>query len=96
MRHQSAARIALSVQKAAEAYVHAGQISDGILNMVEMALRAYDPCLGCATHAMPGDMPLLIRVRDPLGRTLAVVSRDVDGRVVRDPGLPSGMTTARS
>jgi F420-non-reducing hydrogenase large subunit len=92
----NAARIALSVQKAAEAYVHAGEISDGVLNMVEMALRAYDPCLGCATHTMPGDMPLMIRVRDPLGSTLAVISRDLDGRVVRNPGLLSGMTTVRS
>jgi F420-non-reducing hydrogenase large subunit len=39
-------------------------VDDGILNMVEMAFRAYDPCHGCATHALPGEMPLVVRVYD--------------------------------
>ncbi|GAI60985.1 unnamed protein product, partial [marine sediment metagenome] len=33
-------------------------VSEGLLNMVEMAFRAYDPCMACATHALPGQMPL--------------------------------------
>jgi len=80
----SAARIAMSVGKSAQAYVKAGNVSDGILNMVEMALRAYDPCLGCATHSMPGSMPLLIRARNPHGKILAVLYRDSQGRVHRE------------
>jgi len=80
----SAARIAMSVEKSAAAYVKAGNISDSILNMVEMALRAYDPCLGCATHSMPGSMPLLIRARDPVGKVLAVLYRDSRGCVKRE------------
>ena len=68
----NAARIALSVDKAARSLIHQDKVDDGVLNMVEMAFRAYDPCHGCATHALPGEMPFEILVRD-LG----------DGRVLR-------------
>jgi len=77
----NAARIALGVEKTAKAFIRAGNISDGILNMVEMTFRAYDPCLGCATHSMPGNMPLNIRVRDRQGRILAILQRDSEGRI---------------
>jgi F420-non-reducing hydrogenase large subunit len=60
----NAARIALSVDKAARSLIHQGKVDDGVLNMVEMAFRAYDPCHGCATHALPGEMPLEILIRD--------------------------------
>ena len=43
--------------------------------MIEMAFRAYDPCYGCATHALPGEMPLAVRVRDPRGAVLREVRR---------------------
>ena len=57
------AAISMSVKKAAQGLIQPGQpVTDGILNTIEMAFRAYDPCLGCATHAMPGEMPLLVRV----------------------------------
>jgi F420-non-reducing hydrogenase large subunit len=52
--------------------------------MVEMAFRAYDPCLGCATHALPGAMPLVIQVRGPRGAPLAVLRRDADGAIRRE------------
>jgi F420-non-reducing hydrogenase large subunit len=58
----NAARIAMSVDKAAKGMIHKGQVDDGILNKIEMAFRAYDPCHGCATHALRGEMPLAIRV----------------------------------
>lgn len=80
----NAARISLSVEKAARALVSGTRISEGLLNMVEMSFRAYDPCLGCATHALPGAMPLWIEVRDHAGRSLAVLRRDSDGKVRRD------------
>jgi len=35
-----------------------------LLNKIEMAFRAYDPCLGCATHSLPGHMPLLAKIYD--------------------------------
>jgi F420-non-reducing hydrogenase large subunit len=49
-----------------------------------MAFRAYDPCLGCATHSLPGSMPLFVRVRDASGGTTATLRRDNDGSVHRD------------
>ncbi len=63
----NAARIALSVDKAAKGVISNGEVDDGILNMIEMAFRAYDPCHGCATHALPGEMPLVVRVHDANG-----------------------------
>jgi F420-non-reducing hydrogenase large subunit len=77
----NAARIAMSVEKAAKGLVTRDKVSDGILNMVEMAFRAYDPCHGCATHSLPGNMPLLISVRDPEGNALTTLRRDFDGTV---------------
>lgn len=61
------APITFSIKKAAEALIHAGQVTDGILNKVEMAFRSYDPCLSCATHSLPGQMPLELTVYDPAG-----------------------------
>lgn len=60
----NAARIALSVEKAAKGLIKKGNVSDGLLNMVEMAFRAYDPCFGCATHALPGQLPLHVVIYD--------------------------------
>jgi len=60
----NAARIALSIDKAAKGLISKGNVDDGILNMIEMAFRAYDPCHGCATHSLPGQMPLVVSVYD--------------------------------
>jgi F420-non-reducing hydrogenase large subunit len=80
----NAARISMGVEKAARGLVDASHVDDGILNMVEMAFRAYDPCLGCATHALPGRMPLLVSVHDAHGRVLNVLRRDTDGSIHRE------------
>ena len=80
----NAARIAMSVEKAAKKLIKGGDVPEGLLNMVEMAFRAYDPCLGCATHSLPGSMPLWIQVRDPHGAPLAVLRRDSDGSIHRE------------
>jgi F420-non-reducing hydrogenase large subunit len=80
----NAARIAMSVEKAAKALIHGADIPEGVLNRVEMAFRAYDPCHGCATHSLPGSMPLLVRVHSPAGVTLATLRRDFDGSVHRE------------
>jgi len=63
----NAARIAMSVEKAARHWIRNGDVDEGLLNMVEMAFRAYDPCHACATHTLPGQMPLLIRTRNSKG-----------------------------
>jgi F420-non-reducing hydrogenase large subunit len=69
------ARIALSVDKAAKALISKGNVDDGILNMVEMAFRAYDPCHGCATHALPGEMPIIVDVYDKNHQLLKRIRR---------------------
>ncbi len=67
------APISMSINKAARSLIHNGAvISEGLLNKVEMAFRAYDPCFGCATHSLPGQMPLQVKIRD------------ADGNVVND------------
>jgi len=79
----NAARIAMSVEKAAKGLITGGNVSEGVLNMVEMAFRAYDPCHGCATHSLPGSMPLLLRVHDHEGNPLTTLRRDMDGSIHR-------------
>ncbi|HNY61508.1 MAG TPA: Ni/Fe hydrogenase subunit alpha [Caldisericia bacterium] len=59
--------ICIDTAKAARGLIKDGMISDGILNMVEMAFRAYDPCFSCATHSLPGQMPLEVRVHNSSG-----------------------------
>lgn len=56
------AGICMSVKKAAQGLIKRGKVDDEILNMVEMAVRAYDPCLACATHTLPGQMPLEVSI----------------------------------
>jgi F420-non-reducing hydrogenase large subunit len=60
----NAARIALSVEKAAASLIKGGKVNDGLLNMIEMAFRAYDPCHACGTHSVPGHIPLKATVYD--------------------------------
>ena len=49
------APINMSIKKAAQGLIKASEeISDSVLNQIEMAFRAYDPCFGCATHTLPG------------------------------------------
>lgn len=72
------APITLSIKKAAAAFVHQGVVNDGILNRVEMAFRSYDPCFSCATHSLPGQMPLEIVVRDVTGKIVSNLAQYVD------------------
>jgi F420-non-reducing hydrogenase large subunit len=61
------APINLSVRQAASALIKNWQVSQGILNEVEMAYRAYDPCNSCATHTLPGQMPIRAVIFNPDG-----------------------------
>ncbi len=72
----NAARIAMSVDKAAHGAIHKGVVDDGILNQIEMAFRAYDPCHACATHSLPGHMPLLLEIHDADGKVVQEIRRD--------------------
>jgi len=67
--------ISLSIKDMARAVVHDGKVDEGILNLVEMSFRNYDPCLACATHALPGQMPLIVSVRDAQGRVVERIER---------------------
>lgn len=71
------APICMSIKKAAEGFIKKGTVvNDGILNMVEMAFRAYDPCFSCATHSLPGKMPLIIEIRNRDGSLRNSLKRD--------------------
>ncbi len=60
---QNNAAMNMSVKKAASDLIKDGKVSDELLDRVEMAFRAYDPCLACATHTLPGRMPLSVTIR---------------------------------
>jgi F420-non-reducing hydrogenase large subunit len=62
------APIAMSVKKAAQGLIKKGTVvTEGLLNTIEMAFRNYDPCMSCATHSLPGQMPLEVVIRDADG-----------------------------
>jgi len=63
-----------AVQKVAEDHLSGVEITEGLLNHVEVAIRAYDPCLSCATHAL-GQMPMTIELMDCQGNLLDRKSR---------------------
>jgi len=64
----------MSIKKAAQSLIKKGTVvTEGLLNMVEMAFRAYDPCFGCATHSLPGQMPLEVTIRDAEGNPVDVL-----------------------
>ncbi len=71
------AAMSMSIKKAAQALVQPGKpVTDAIMNQIEMAFRAYDPCLGCATHAMPGETPLWVKIYDHEGALVQEIRRD--------------------
>ncbi len=70
------APISMSVKKAAQQVLKGKEPEQGLLNMVEMAFRAYDPCFSCATHSLPGQMPLEITVREADGSVRYHLKRD--------------------
>jgi NAD-reducing hydrogenase large subunit len=67
-----------AVEGVARDYLSGMEITEGLLNRIEVAIRAYDPCLSCATHAM-GQMPLTVEILDCDGRL-------VDRKDRGDPG----------
>jgi len=67
--------ICMSIRDAAKGLIHGGKVSDGLLNMVEMAFRAYDPCFACATHFAIGQMPLEVKIYDHKKNLLKILNR---------------------
>ncbi len=71
------ASVQVSVRKAARGLIRNGKVDDGLLNVLEMAFRAYDPCNACASHALPGELPLVVTLRGPGGEVREVLRRHV-------------------
>jgi NAD-reducing hydrogenase large subunit len=63
-----------AVDSVAKTYITGPEISEGLLNRVEAAIRAHDPCLSCSTHAV-GQMPLTVEMVDPQGNIIQTASR---------------------
>ena len=67
-----------AVRQVARRYLSGRKITEGLLNHIEVAIRAFDPCLSCATHAL-GKMPLQVELLDAEGKQLSTLSRASDG-----------------
>jgi NAD-reducing hydrogenase large subunit len=67
-----------AVREVAKKYLNGKEITEGLLNHIEVAIRAYDPCLSCATHAL-GQMPLEIAIVDAEGTVIDEATRDHRG-----------------
>ena len=64
-----------AVDSVAKTYITGPEIHEGLLNRVEAAVRAHDPCLSCSTHAI-GQMPMIIEVEDAAGNLIQTLRRD--------------------
>jgi len=64
-----------AVDSVAKTYISGQQVREGLLNRVEAAVRAHDPCLSCSTHAV-GQMPMIVDIVDPEGSTIQTLRRD--------------------
>lgn len=64
-----------AVDSVAKTYITGPVIHEGLLNRVEAAIRAHDPCLSCSTHAV-GQMPIVIEVKSPDGQVVQTLKRD--------------------
>jgi F420-non-reducing hydrogenase large subunit len=68
----------MSVKKAAQGLIKKTKdVREGLLNMVEMAFRAYDPCMACATHTLPGQMPLEVVIYNSKGEIIETLSQNL-------------------
>ena len=64
-----------AIRQVARQYLDGRKLTEGLLNHIEVAVRAFDPCLSCATHAL-GKMPLEVELLDAEGQRLDAVVRD--------------------
>ena len=71
----NSAAINLSIRDAAKGLIKNGVVNEGLLNKVEMAFRAYDPCMACATHLAVGEMPLEVSIFDDEHRLVRTLKR---------------------
>jgi len=71
----NAAAIGMSIDKAAKKLIKNGDVSDGVLNMIEMAFRAYDPCFACATHIIADNNSFTVNVCNEKGDIIKTLKR---------------------
>ena len=71
-----------SIRKVANQYLDGHRLTEALLNQVEVAIRAYDPCLSCATHAI-GKMPMELNLCDDDGELIDRLEKRADGRISR-------------
>lgn len=64
-----------AIREVARRYLDGRRLTDGLLNRIEVVIRAFDPCLSCATHAL-GKMPLIVELQDAEGATVDRLTRD--------------------
>jgi F420-non-reducing hydrogenase large subunit len=64
----------MSVKKAAQEIIKDGKFDEKLLNMVEMSIRAYDPCFSCATHDLDGRMPVKLNIVDASGKIVETLT----------------------
>ncbi len=64
-----------AIREVARQHIDGHEPTDGLLNRIEVAIRAFDPCLSCATHAL-GKMPLFVEIVDPAGEVVERLVRD--------------------
>jgi NAD-reducing hydrogenase large subunit len=64
-----------AIRSVARQYLSGNEITEGLLNHVEVAIRAFDPCLSCATHAL-GKMPLTAELVDAEGKLVHSLARN--------------------
>ncbi len=70
----------ISIRRVAEDQLSGREITEPLLNNIEVAIRAYDPCLSCATHAV-GKMPLIVELRDAQGELVHRLQKDSNGSI---------------
>jgi NAD-reducing hydrogenase large subunit len=71
-----------AVRSVARQYLSGHELTEVLLSRIEIAIRAFDPCLSCATHAL-GQMPLDVVLRDEHGQLLDHITRSHDGALAR-------------
>jgi NAD-reducing hydrogenase large subunit len=75
-----------AVRSVAREYLDGKELTEGLLNRIEVAIRAFDPCLSCATHAL-GQMPLDVTLLGPDGELVDHVLKSQDGELLRSDGV---------
>ena len=75
-----------AVRSVAREYLDGKELTEGLLNRIEVAIRAFDPCLSCATHAL-GQMPLDVTLLGPDGALVDHVLKSQDGELLRSEGV---------